>query len=770
MRSLKIVAAALLIAAATLTAQGWGPDVRLTNDPAKSYTSYNEAWCIAASGNNIHAVWYDNRDGNWEICYKRSTDNGATWGSDTRLTNEASADSLPSVAVSGNTIHVVWHSNRDGNPEIYYKRSTDNGTTWGADTRLSNASGNSRYPSVAVSGDNIHVVWADNRDGGNWEIYYKRSTDGGVTWGPDTRLIHDGAISNFPSIAVSGSNIHVVWDDRRNGGTGEIYYKRSTDNGSTWGSDTRLTNDPAWSRYSSIAVDGDNIHVVWDDARHDYYHAEIYYKRSTDNGTTWEPDKRLTNDPANSQLTSPVVSGNNIHVVWNDNRDGNWEIYYKQSIDNGATWGSDERLTYADGSSNRPSVAIAGNNIHVVWMDRRDGGNSEIYYKRYFDKPNIAPLAAVTGTSLNPGGGRDVDKLNDEYFPPPGTFYGFWESAYTTGQPGDVWMQYEWDRPYKLETSIFYCHPSTPPHLNLPIEYKVEAWIDGKWQEIAYIVNTDSTKAVFADNLGGVVTTKVRINLIDVRDTQGWSRDVATISEWEIYGDTVPQLIEATVDFDPNKLNFKSKGKWVTCYIELEEGYSVQDIDESTVAITEIDGTELDPPLYCEGPFAIGDYNENGITDLMVKFDRQALIAILQDMGYDDGEEVELSVTGELTTGKTFEGSDSIEVLNKGKGKGGGQSDDFADAFSFEPVSPNPFREQTSIQYTLPQSSHVQLVIYDALGRQVKTLVDASQDAGAHTLIWDGCDDAGKQLSSGIYFLKFEAGEFSHKARLVILR
>ncbi|WP_337867127.1 hypothetical protein, partial [Ignavibacterium sp.] len=79
----------------------WQPDLRLTNDPAVSYTSTNNAWCIAASGSVVHVVWRDQRDGNDEIYYKRSTDGGISWGADTRLTNNSAASWMPSAAVSG---------------------------------------------------------------------------------------------------------------------------------------------------------------------------------------------------------------------------------------------------------------------------------------------------------------------------------------------------------------------------------------------------------------------------------------------------------------------------------------------------------------------------------------------------------------------------------------------------------------------------------------------------------------------------------------------
>jgi hypothetical protein len=128
------------------------------------------------------------------------------------------------VAASGSNVHVVWQDSLDGNDEIYAKRSTDGGASWGTDTRLTNNSALSWYPSVAASWSNVHVVWRDNRDG-NAEIYAKRSPDGGLSWGPDTRLTNNNAGSALPSVAASGSRVHVVWLDTRDGNL-EIYAKR----------------------------------------------------------------------------------------------------------------------------------------------------------------------------------------------------------------------------------------------------------------------------------------------------------------------------------------------------------------------------------------------------------------------------------------------------------------------------------------------------------------------------------------------------------------
>jgi hypothetical protein len=300
----------------------WEPDVRLTSNSAESrYLS------MAAQGSNVHVVWQDERDGNFEIYYKRSTDSGASWGADTRLTNNDSLSLFPRVAVSGSNVHVVWHDYRDGNYEIYYKCSPDSGVSWGADTRLTNDSAFSYESSVTASGSNVHVVWWDNRDG-NYEIYYKRSTDSGVSWGADTRLTNNSAGSYYPSAAASGSNVHVIWEDSRDGNT-EIYYKCSPDSGLSWGADTRVSYNSADSWVPSVAASGSNLHVVWQDERDGNF--EIYYKRSTDSGITWGTDTRLTYNGAQSYNPWVAASGSNLHVVWYDTRDGNSEIYYKRN-------------------------------------------------------------------------------------------------------------------------------------------------------------------------------------------------------------------------------------------------------------------------------------------------------------------------------------------------------------------------------------------------------------------------------------------------------
>jgi hypothetical protein len=121
------------------------------------------------------------------------------------------------------------------------------------------------------------------------------------------------------------------------------------------------------------------------------------------------------------------------------------------------------------------------------------------------------------------------------------------------------------------------------------------------------------------------------------------------------YEPAVEPAIEATIDFNPNTLNLKSKGKWVTVYIELEAGYDINDMDISTILLNDTVSAELKPK-------AVGDYDSDGVPDLMVKFDRSDVQDVLEP-----GDGVEVTVSGELTDGTTFEGTDTIRVIDKGK-------------------------------------------------------------------------------------------------------
>jgi Neuraminidase (sialidase) len=299
----------------------WGKQKRLTKNIGESWQP-----SIGVSGSSVHVVWRDDTPGNDEIFHKRSTDNGVSWSKQKRLTNNAGYSTDPSIAVSGSNVHVVWSDLTPGNWEIFYMRSTDNGATWRKTKRLTKNSGVSTRPTIAVSGRNVHVVWEDSNPG-NPELLYKRSTDNGATWSKQKRLTRTAGYSYRPDISVSGRDIHVVWKDNTSGNY-EIYYKRSTDNGNTWSKQKRLTKNAGESTDPAIAASGKDIHVVWFDDT--LGNNEIFYKRSSDNGATWRKQKRITKNAEDSRTPEAAAAGGTVHIAWADFAPGNFEIFYKR--------------------------------------------------------------------------------------------------------------------------------------------------------------------------------------------------------------------------------------------------------------------------------------------------------------------------------------------------------------------------------------------------------------------------------------------------------
>jgi len=252
--------------ARNLPGQQWERDRRLTYDPAISQLSYHFTKSIAVDGaGRVHVVWYDTRDGDPHIYYKRSRDNGATWGPDVRLSDSPAPQEQPAIAVSGSSVYVVWHDLRDGSMDVYFKRSMDGGNTWGPDLQLSHGVGDSMYPAIAVSGLHLHVTFVDDRDG-HVEVYYARSSDGGAVWAPEVRLSGFPEDSWTPSVAASGHFVYAVWTDTHDGNE-EEYFKRSMDDGVTWGPNVRLTNNPANSWAPVIDASGKTVHLAWFDQK-----------------------------------------------------------------------------------------------------------------------------------------------------------------------------------------------------------------------------------------------------------------------------------------------------------------------------------------------------------------------------------------------------------------------------------------------------------------------------------------------------------------------
>ena len=100
-----------------------------------------------------------------------------------------------------------------------------------------------------------------------------------------------------------------------------------------------------------------------------------------------------------------------------------------------------------------------------------------------------------------------------------------------------------------------------------------------------------------------------------------------------------------------------------------------------------------------------------------------------------------------------------------------GELPSYAPAFQLHQNVPNPFNPRTAIAYEVPASGgHVRIRVYDLGGRLVRTLLDEQQSPGRHTVIWNGVDDGGRTVASGLYLYRLEAPAASFTRKMTLVR
>jgi hypothetical protein len=301
-------------------------------------------------------------------------------------------------------------------------------------------------PVVAASKNgNIYIVW--NGDETVKSIFFSRSTDGGHTFSPATRL--NDSVAYPPSYSVyqpdialdSAGNILVVWHDYRFWADDqswtspiEIFMDKSTDGGLTWNTDIQVSTGSGtypWHSQPSIAVDGKsgNIYVSFTD--YDRYSpqgdlGDISVSASRNNGASFEPKVRADDTPDSlravqtfSSIAYDAVHGR-VVVAFNDNRNGSTDIVLARSADSARTFLANVLVNQdTTNDQEEPSVAVSHTgDIHVVWKDWSADSTPTV---PPYDNDMLAAKSTDGGLSFAAGVKINDTHLNADYgynFPP----------------------------------------------------------------------------------------------------------------------------------------------------------------------------------------------------------------------------------------------------------------------------------------------------------------------------------------------------------------
>ncbi len=349
--------------------------------------------------NSLFAVtWSDNTPGNNEVYIKASTDQAASW-KQTRLSNTSTDTISPTIGTGGDNIYVVYADDDAGHYDLFLKRSTDIGQTFETKKKIVGLPTNSHGPSLSTTptGTNIYLAWQEATAGDPGNIYFRRSTDSGSTFQAIQILSSTADEGVEPDIISQGEDkVYLAWSGIT-AGNGDIFFRRSTTSGATWRPRRTVSSTSGDSRDPALAVNGNIVHLVWKDATSD--NGNILYKRSTDEGETWPAFITLSGTTGESSQPDIAVDGDNVYVVWWDNVNGDKDIWYKVSTDSGLTFSSRMYIANTSADSNHPSIKLEGDIVLVTFSDQ-SLGNAEINYRLSLDgATSWNPRRRITNTA-----------------------------------------------------------------------------------------------------------------------------------------------------------------------------------------------------------------------------------------------------------------------------------------------------------------------------------------------------------------------------------
>jgi hypothetical protein len=288
--------------------------------------------------------------------------------------SDNSGNSLsPQVAISGTSVYVVWQEATSGSAGIQLKRSTDGGTNFGDVVQISNSS-TSSSPKIAASGLNVYVTWHDSAS--DKDVFVAVSTDGGNTFST-TNLSNNTNTSINPQIAASDASVYVVWQDSG------IAFRKSSNGGANFDDVMQLSSAPSASSARIAVTSGtpDILNIVWQETV--VSATDIYVAVSTDGGETFAIPINVSNNTGSSSSAQISASGTSVYIVWHDNTSGitNNEVLFSSSPIGGTAFALPVNISNTTSQSLLPQITAAGTNIYVVWQENIAGNNEILFAK-----------------------------------------------------------------------------------------------------------------------------------------------------------------------------------------------------------------------------------------------------------------------------------------------------------------------------------------------------------------------------------------------------
>jgi hypothetical protein len=676
----------------------------------------------------------------------------------------------PAVAIGGtSSIAVVWEDYRLGNPDIYMRLFNSVGVPSGDDfsvIELTSADSSQYLPDIAYSSvDGYAVAWLDKR-ADSQKVYLQRVVPGsGLTGG--NRLISASSpeVSDWDiSLAVNAANTLVAsW--AAVGTFSNIMVQRFSAGFALNGAAIVANQEPSGGRWESCIAVGpsDKIFCGWSDAR--AHHTDLYLRGfSSDGAELFSGDRLINDDAAGAQSTEPeiaLLNNSQGAIAFTDQRFDEGDIFLQLVNSNGSIAGGNQKVNtdMPPAFQREPSIAASASRMAVVWSDGRavGGVSGSHIFGRFGDNtgllensdfmisdenepsPKVSPAVALSGDS---GLAVWVEKAN-----PEDQVIGRMIStpSNTIGAP------------FLISDTV----------LDLTVTgLSAISDRDGNFV-VVYLTYRPAATLVMAryssqgNFLGKSVYTSALSNIYmtDISAAIGMTNQLIVL--WQ--GEAADQSRHIYLS------RFSTAGAVLTAPFEISVplGAGPDDIDVSAdangyVVATWTDSRSGRRAVYYQVYSA--HLNARTAQNLVSNISTEYMISAAAANGNWDGW---IAWVDPRSAGKNV----YLTQFNY-------LSTDIADTdeellphhFSLKQNYPNPFNSSTTIEFDLPQRGEVQLEIFNLLGMKIRTVIDRALDAGRYQFSWDGRDNDGKIVASGLYFYRMKSDRYSSVRKMILLK
>lgn len=797
--------------------QGWNFRV---NDDTSSAEQRSPAVAIGPD-NTIWICWEDRRNGHSDVYMQRIDRDGNRVSSNVRVNENIGWDfqESPDIAIDGDgNAVIVWRDNREGLYVTYARKYHGDGTTMGDSFRVRDVGTNDYPPSVACHDSGSFVVaWSGKRNSGYEvlaQIFHEDTTPMGSTFTvrPDER------INCEPKVANVGNGFIVVWEDHRKytsdmgqPGPSEIYGQVFLWAGTPRGTQFCISGDtsPSVTHVDPkvIGTGNGDFQVCWE-AREETK-SQIRYRKYENNGDDFS-DIAVLHGDAHGSFHAALSSDDegNIFWIWTGKWQDNRNVYQIHQLGPEHLTGFPVKVN-DDGETLmplRPTMFIHANETFTtIWSSRERDSHGDLFGQ------SVALSGGYYGNSLTISEDqKGSQQRNPSAANGPETGVLVWEDD----RLGPSQIYGKWFDPLGLSvtpdlqiSNNTEANCSWPSAIILPGGGTVIVWQEKRGKRCW-------TTYSFRDSQGGEIIPPFTVHESDLNQMHPSVLSVAggCLLLWsemvdggmqQIIGQkldrgipigplySISDPVEGIADFpqgattsmgstlivweeslsNPEARNIK--GRWISSAGEFE--YDIFDVNDDVFG-----GLHYSPDIAAEGG--------NLVVVWCDERERAGAPSIYAQRFRSDGQihggnfrvnraganpayaphvtmSQELIHTVWAETPDGHHGEVWVNVLDS--------SLEYPTGFDvhLEQNIPNPFNSKTKVVFRLTGSASVQLVVLNLMGQKVRTLVNGQLSAGSHRYIWDGMNDFGRLLGSGLYFLSLEMeGKIVETKKMMLVR